>query len=236
MNVAIARDKLRTPEVMLTMEELAAAALDSAGRDEGAMSKALQQEAQYLALTALGQMEADGEVWMVAPSAPHLADMWRGLGVEAPNTWGVTGPGRVRPTVRLLARDPDTWVVPDSWPNVDELAREAQGAFWGGYAVAAAAAARVAAEQAVEEALRAIADEEEWLGKRAAEREEYLFSQLKPKAFDPLDMSATRAVLSAARAHGNKAAHEGKAPHPGVQALVTTQLPQACTSLRKASG
>ena len=237
--VSIAMDRLRPLRTVLSRDELVQAALEATGvplKEQPALETMRLLEAKHLAAEALGQLVADGLAWAVSVGDPGLAPMWRLLDFERANSWGINSPEKVRPTVRLMSLDPATWVTPHSWEAVDELALEAQGAYRAGYAVAAAAAARVTAEQAVEEALAAVAFDDGWTPLRAAAREAELFGLLRPKDFrdGPLDMTDTQATLSAARQQGNHAAHEGRVPHPGVQALVSALLPQALASLHAA--
>jgi hypothetical protein len=110
------------------------------------------------------------------------------------------------------------------------LIRQARQAYAHGLYVAAAAAGRVAAEQAVLEALDELSQSTD--GKPHA-REDRLFKALAPNLFkdQPLDHSATRAELSAVRSLGNDAAHEGTVRHAAVQEALTQLLPQALMSL-----
>ena len=237
--VSVAMDRLGSLRGSLSRGELVEAALEATGvpsKEQPMLDNMRRIEANFLAGEALGQLVADGLAWAVSKGDPGLGEMWTRLGFDKSGSWGIDSPDRVRPTVRLLSLDPATWVTPRSWEAVDELALEAQGAYRAGYGVAAAAAARVTAEQTVEEALAAVAPDDGWRSLRAAAREAELFGLLRPKDFrgGPLDMTDTQATLSAARHQGNHAAHEGKVPHPGVQALVSALLPQALASIHAA--
>jgi hypothetical protein len=238
--IALARDRLRDLDSVLTRDVLAQAFLESTGlaaADPAALDAMRWIEARHLASEALGQLVADGEAWEVSSGEPPgVFQMWQLFGFENLGSFGVNAPEKVRPTVRLHSLDPATWVEPVSWPAVDALTLEAQGALRAGYTVAAAAAARVAVEQAVAEAFRTLAPGGGWKLQRAAQREAELFRLLPPGAFSagPTDMRATQATLSASRQQGNDAAHDAKVPHPGVQALLSVLLPQALTSLHRA--
>lgn len=237
--LSIARSKLNVPGSLLLFSDFLMLCMAEEGMEgspeeyyrERTDERLRVSELEYLAVEVFNRMVADGEAFGVASQNPRFTrELAKALGWEQPGTWGMDGPGALRPTARLIELKAASRAERSTWQGVEELTRQARQAYAHGLYVAAAAAGRVAAEQAVLEALEALSESTD--GKPHA-REDRLFTTLKPSAFkdQPIDHSATKAELSATRALGNQAAHEGSVEHAAVQEALTQLLPQALMSL-----
>lgn len=198
----------------------------------------LHLEAQFLAIEAFTLLERQGELVAIEGARPyHLRRLAAALG-WAHHNWQPTLSETWRPTVRGMAiANGHATAVPVShrWPAVTALIAEAARCYVRGLYMAAAVTARTAGEQAIRHGLVDLGCNIEDQPHGAARREQKLDELLPKRArFAPLDRSATLAALSAIRATGNTAAHEGQQPPSMLGELIHQLLPDATESLARA--